>query len=97
MHVCARPYVGGRDDRLKIVGNGRKFERIDILVNNAGVAPLIRADLLDMTEESFDRVISVNTKEPCFLTQAVAKQMISGDPVARVLSECIRAARRGGR
>ena len=50
-------------------------------MNNAGVAPLIRADLLDMTEESFDRVISVNTKGTMFLTQAVAKQMISQEPV----------------
>ena len=34
-----------------------------------------------MTEESFDRVISVNTKGTMFLTQAVAKQMISQEPV----------------
>ena len=80
MYVQAN--IGSYDDRLKIVREtAEKFERIDILVNNAGVAPLIRADLLDMTEESFDRVISVNTKGTMFLTQAVAKQMISQEPV----------------
>ncbi len=53
------------------------FGRIDILVNNAGVAPLARKDLLDMSEESFDRVVGINTKGTLFLTQAVAKQMIA--------------------
>ena len=36
-----------------------------------------RADLLDMTEERFDRVIGINTKGTMFLTQLVAKQMLS--------------------
>lgn len=54
-----------------------KFGCIDILVNNAGVAPRVRADLLDMTEESFDFVMGVNVKGNLGMTQAVAKQMIS--------------------
>ena len=52
------------------------FGDIDVLVNNAGVAPKVRSDLLEMTEESFDRVVGVNTKGTMFMTQAVAKQMI---------------------
>lgn len=52
------------------------FGGIHVLVNNAGVAPQTRTDILDMTEESFDRVISVNTKGTLFLTQAVVKQML---------------------
>ena len=54
-----------------------RFGRIDILVNNAGVAPKERKDLLEMSEESFDRVVGINTKGTLFLTQLVAKQMIS--------------------
>ncbi|HEY8474013.1 MAG TPA: 3-ketoacyl-ACP reductase [Natronosporangium sp.] len=50
--------------------------RIDLLVNNAGVAPAVRADLLEATEESFDRVIGTNLKGPYFLTQLVARRMI---------------------
>ena len=52
------------------------FGRLDVLVNNAGVAPRVRADILEATEESFDRLISTNLKGPYFLTQAVAAWMI---------------------
>ncbi len=52
------------------------YGKIDILVNVAGVAPKVRNDLLDMTEESYDFVININTKGTLFLTQAVAKVMI---------------------
>jgi NAD(P)-dependent dehydrogenase (short-subunit alcohol dehydrogenase family) len=45
-------------------------------VNNAGIAPDVRADLLDATEASFDRLIAINLKGPYFLTQRVAAQMI---------------------
>lgn len=53
------------------------FGRIDLLVNNAGVAPNVRADILEASEESFDRLININLKGPYFLTQLVARQMIS--------------------
>ncbi|MDD6994982.1 MAG: 3-ketoacyl-ACP reductase [Candidatus Borkfalkiaceae bacterium] len=52
------------------------FGKIDILVNVAGVAPRIRADLLRMTEESYDFVMNINTKGTLFLTQLVANEMI---------------------
>ncbi len=51
------------------------FGRIDSLVNNAGVAPAVRADLMDATEESFERLLRINTRGPYFLTQTVARQM----------------------
>lgn len=69
--------IGNHDDRLRLVAQTiQTFGRIDVLVNNAGVAPKARTDLLDMSEESFDRVIGINTKGNMFLTQAVAKQML---------------------
>jgi NAD(P)-dependent dehydrogenase (short-subunit alcohol dehydrogenase family) len=64
-------------DRERLVEQAyRACGRIDLLVNNAGVAPAVRADLLDATEESFDRVIGINLKGPYFLTQLVARRMV---------------------
>ena len=53
--------------------------RIDVLVNVAGVAPKVRADILEMTEESYDFVMGINTKGTLFLTQLVANQMIKNE------------------
>ena len=53
--------------------------KIDVLVNVAGVAPKVRADLLEMTEESYDFVMGINTKGTLFLTQLVANQMIKNE------------------
>lgn len=49
--------------------------RVYVLVNVAGVAPLVRSDLLEMSEESYDRVMEINTKGVFFMTQLVAKSM----------------------
>ncbi len=64
-------------DRQKLIEFARKsFGRIDLLVNNAGVAPNVRADILEASEESFDRLIMTNLKGPYFLTQGIARWMI---------------------
>ncbi len=52
------------------------FGRIDVLVNNAGVAPDKRLDILETTPESYDRVMSVNTRGGFFLTQRIVKRMM---------------------
>jgi NAD(P)-dependent dehydrogenase (short-subunit alcohol dehydrogenase family) len=70
--------ISGAADRVRLVQfTKEKFGRIDLLVNNAGVAPNVRADLLDATEESFDHLIAINAKGPFFLTQIVAREMIA--------------------
>jgi 3-oxoacyl-[acyl-carrier protein] reductase len=53
----------------------RQFGAVDLLVNNAGVEPEA-VDMLESTEDRFDRVFSVNLKGPYFLTQQVARRMI---------------------
>jgi len=50
------------------------------------VAPRERADLLEASEESFERVLKINLQGPYFLTQAAARWMIdqkAGDPEGR--------------
>ena len=47
------------------------------LVNNAGVSVLSRGDLLDVSPESFDRCINVNTRGTFFLTQAFAGRLLN--------------------
>ncbi|MDR0796728.1 MAG: 3-ketoacyl-ACP reductase [Tannerella sp.] len=52
------------------------YKKIDVLVNNSGVAPKVRADMLDTTEESLDFVFGVNIKGTFFMSQAVARRMV---------------------
>ena len=73
-------YVSGdiskEDDRQKITDEAfGGLGEVDFLVNNAGVAPSVRADMLEMTEESFDRVLGINLRGAFFLTQKIAKRM----------------------
>lgn len=58
------------------------FPRLHLLVNNAGIAPRVRADLLEMGEESWDEVLGTNLKGPFFLTQTVARWMIEAKTAA---------------
>ena len=70
------------DETLKIAG------RIDVLVNNAGVAPRVRTDMLEVSEESWDEVMGINLKGAMFLTQMVANIMIKqerGDGINGVI------------
>lgn len=55
----------------------QRWGRFDCLVNNAGVGVLQRGDLLDVTPESFDRCISVNTRAVFFLTQTAARRLLA--------------------
>ncbi|MET3373643.1 NAD(P)-dependent dehydrogenase (short-subunit alcohol dehydrogenase family) [Variovorax boronicumulans] len=49
---------------------------IECLVNNAGISVQKRGDLLEITPESFDRLLATNLRGPFFLTQRVAAHML---------------------
>lgn len=67
-------------DRKSLLNEAKAFlGRIDILVNVAGVAPKVRNDILEMTEESYDRVMNINAKGTMFLSQIIAKDMLSNE------------------
>lgn len=63
--------------RAELVKTAAEAGRLTVLVNVAGVAPKVRRDILEMTEESYDCVMGVNTKGTLFLTQAAANAMIA--------------------
>jgi len=77
----ARGDIGTAEGRAAILAAARAFTGgapLNLLVNNAGVAPLVRADVLETSEESYDRVMGANLKGVYFLTQAVAREMVAG-------------------
>lgn len=61
-----------------------RWGALDILVNNAGITHA--ADLDDLTEDDFDRVMAVNLKSALWATQAAARLMGEGAAVVNMSS-----------
>ena len=69
--------ISKADDRAALAEYvDKNFGRLDLLVNNAGVACKVRLDVLETTEESFDRVVGINTKGTFFMCQTFANLRI---------------------
>lgn len=67
--------LGSVDNCRRVVAKAdQQFGRVDTLVNAAGLTD--RGNLLNTTEELFDRMFAVNTRAPFFLMQDTAKIMI---------------------
>jgi NAD(P)-dependent dehydrogenase (short-subunit alcohol dehydrogenase family) len=66
---------------------------LDILVNNAGIYDL--EPLLEITEESYDRVFAVNVKGLLFTLQAAARQMVEQGRGGKIINFSSQAGRRG--
>ena len=60
------------------------FGQVDILVNNAGIFPF--APALEVSEELWDRVLSVNLKGAFFCAQAAARQMVTAGMGGRIIN-----------
>ncbi len=93
-HGCRAAYLQGdvtdEHDRRQLVRQALiEYSQIQVLVNNAGVAPEVRADILEATETSFDKVMTANLKGPYFLTQLVARQMIAQKNLSPGTFHCI--------
>lgn len=77
--VVAAPFdvsaIGGHDAALGAVED--KLGPLTTLVNNAGVGVLKRGDMLEVSEDSWDRCFAVNTKALFFLSQAFARRLLA--------------------
>lgn len=80
------PVIAAAFDVSDLSQHAAQLERIEAelgplttLVNNAGVGVLKRGDLLDVTEASWDRCLTINTKAMFFLSQAFAKRLLAGE------------------
>jgi glucose 1-dehydrogenase len=60
------------------------FNRLDIMVNNAGME--IHSPFVDVTEEMFDRVVSIDLKGVFFCAQAAAREMIKRKIPGRIIN-----------
>ena len=70
--------VGDAADRERMMAETlAAFGRLDALVNNAGIAPRVRADITEATEDIFDEVLGVNLKGPYFLSQLAARHWLT--------------------
>ncbi len=66
---------------------------IDILVNNAALFDL--APIVDITRESFERLVAVNVAGTLFTLQAVARSMIARGKGGKIINMASQAGRRG--
>jgi 3-oxoacyl-[acyl-carrier protein] reductase len=88
--IYCRGNISSSADRKQILDKVRKhYGALHVLVNNAGIAPKVRNDLLEATEESFDDVISVNLKGTYFLMQRAANWMIEQKKNDETFAGCI--------
>lgn len=61
-----------------------QFGRLDILVNNAGME--IHSPFLDVTEQQYDRVLSIDLKGPFFCAQLAAREMVKRKITGRIIN-----------
>lgn len=69
--------ISREEDRQHVISEVvASFGTVNLLVNNAGVAPLARMDIMEASQESYDRVMDINLKGPYFFTQLMARHMV---------------------
>lgn len=84
-----RGNVGNADDRGHMMDEVLSaFGHLDALVNNAGIAPRVRADVTEATEDVFDEVMAVNLKGPYFLSQLAARHWLANPGKSRLPGGC---------
>ena len=83
---------GGDIDRV-IADTVSALGRVDILVNNAGVTRYL--DIMDITEDDWDRIHRVNARGAFFVMQRTARQMIDQGGGGRIVNIRLNRPARG--
>jgi len=65
-----------RDCAAMVAAAMERYGRLDILDNNVGVS--VRADVLEVTEEQWDRVMAINVKSIVLAAKHAIPQMVRG-------------------
>jgi 3-oxoacyl-[acyl-carrier protein] reductase len=88
--IYCRGSIASAADRQQMLHQVEsQYGKLHVLVNNAGIAPKVRNDILEATEESFDEVLSTNLKGTYFLTQKAANWMIAQKKSDPAFQGCI--------
>jgi NAD(P)-dependent dehydrogenase (short-subunit alcohol dehydrogenase family) len=77
--------IGDGDDIDRVIANAvSALGRVDILVNNAGITRYL--DIMDITEDDWDRIHRVNARGAFFVMQRTARQMIDQGGGGRIVN-----------
>ena len=77
--------IGDGDDIDRVIANAvSALGRVDILVNNAGITRYL--DIMDITEDDWDRIHRVNARGAFFVMQRTARQMIDQGAGGRIVN-----------
>lgn len=76
--LAVAAHIGRWDDCDRLIDAAyAEFGRIDILVNNAGMGPAVPSE--QVTEDLFDKVVSLNFKGPFRLASVIGARMAAGE------------------
>lgn len=83
--VAIQADIADSGDRRRLVEEATEaLGGLDGLVNNAGIAPRVRADIVEASEESFTELLTTNLQGPYFITQEVVRSWLgAGDWASR--------------
>ncbi len=83
--VAIRADISKKEELEQLILESKKyFSKIDVLINNAGIYPL--NPILEMPEESWDKVINSNLKTAFLATQLIAKDMIANKLAGNIIN-----------
>ncbi|MBB3595180.1 meso-butanediol dehydrogenase/(S,S)-butanediol dehydrogenase/diacetyl reductase [Rhizobium sp. BK529] len=92
--ISVRVDVSSRKDVQALIGQTvSHFGRLDVMFNNAGISQT--CPFLEVTEEDFDRIMTINGRGVLIGTQEAAKQMIAQGGGGKIINTASIAGKQG--